>query len=234
MEYNWTWWTPNNVNANQATLSFHLACRHSSISFEVVRNTNGYRYFEYRITAPNGATHSSGKITSTTYGCGGLQENTTYKVEVLASISSSGPRVSMARNFTTTSFTPWSWDKSNGYLGNLNGTATAAQTKKAYTAITTKGPLSDFSYLVWNDMVNKAYQIRFEQNKPWDNTYATYASTKMNVFDKAVTSKRIRSLFKNLNATIGKANVGDPIEGAIFDVAIFTMNLLILSIKQNS
>lgn len=233
--YTGIWYTPTNVSHwTQATLAFYIALRHSSFSFEVARNQDGYQYFEYRLTDSNGVTHSSGKLTSTSYSCGGLQENSTYTVSVLVSKSSSGPWSKMTRTFTTTSLTLWSWEQSNGYLSNLSGYASAEQTKKAYKAITTQGLLSDFSYLVWNDMVNKVYQIKFELDTVWDSTYASYESTKMSVWDKAVTSKRIRSLYINIGATIEKANAGDPIAGGIFEVATFWINYIISSIKQKS
>jgi|GEM_PF-1984209 len=46
----------------------------------------------------------------------------------------------------------WSWS-----IGNSSATATA--TKAAYTAITTKGSVSDFKYTVWNDMVAKTAEF---------------------------------------------------------------------------
>lgn len=52
----------------------------------------------------------------------------------------------------TPSVSPWTWSGSNG-------SASAAQTRAAYSAIQNRGNLSDFSYLVWNDMVDKVKEI---------------------------------------------------------------------------
>lgn len=69
----------------------------------------------------------------------------------------------------------WSWTATNPYTYNpgINSTyahlgATAAETKKAYQALVSHGPTTDFSYKVWNDMCAKIYDL----NKAWQtNNY---------------------------------------------------------------
>lgn len=104
----------------------------------------------------------------------------------------------------------WSWTSSNG-------SATSAQTKKAYTAITSKGKLTDFSYLVWNDMVDKAVEILNASGKTWltknENTGATYttaANTKMTSSDRRMTALRFNSLKFQIGNKIGTGTTNYP------------------------
>lgn len=94
---------------------------------------------------------------------------------------------------TTPSVLGWDWNKSNG-------SATATQTKKAYTAITSNGYVSDFSYKVWNDMVDKTKEALDACGENWDSTYATYANTKMSSSDKVLTAKKFNSLRYNIGS----------------------------------
>lgn len=104
----------------------------------------------------------------------------------------------------------WSWTSSNG-------SATTSQTKKAYTAITSQGKLTDFSYLVWNDMVDKAVEILDASGKTWltknDNTGATYATatnTRMTSSDREMTALRFNSLKFQIGNKIGTGTTDYP------------------------
>lgn len=87
---------------------------------------------------------------------------------------------------------PWSWTSSNG-------SASDSQTRRAYEAITSRGKTSDFSYLVWNDMVDKVKEIQTSRECIWNDGYATYSDTKMSVSDRKLTAKRFNSLLRNID-----------------------------------
>lgn len=95
----------------------------------------------------------------------------------------------------------WHWDSSNG-------SATDQQTKDAYTAITSKGNTKNFSYKVWNDMVDKVKAMIDSNNLfYWDSGYANYANTRMSESDKELTAIRFNSLRNNLELVGKTANV---------------------------
>jgi len=97
-------------------------------------------------------------------------------------------------DFTTTkSVENWSWDKSNG-------SASAEETKKAEHAVKNRGPVSDFSYKVWNDMVNKAATVIKLRGQTWidDDVSMDLASTLMTETDREMTAARFNSLRWNL------------------------------------
>ena len=94
----------------------------------------------------------------------------------------------------------WDWQISNG-------SATPLQTRAAYTAVTTNGAVSDFSYLVWNDMCDKVQEVLDVLEEAWvtkdNNTGETLLSlddTKMTSSDKTLTAKRYNSLRLNVGS----------------------------------
>lgn len=99
----------------------------------------------------------------------------------------------------------WTW-------GMSNGLSTAYQAEAAYTALTNKGSTSDFSYLVWNDMVNKVYtminSLASYIGLDWTSTYASYNNTLMSASNKTITAVRYNSLVCNVNAMINKLGLG--------------------------
>ena len=103
---------------------------------------------------------------------------------------------------STTNITKWSWNSSNG-------DATAIQTSMAYTAVVNKTEVSNFAYLVWNDIVDKVYELAFATVKFWDATYATYANTKMTSSDKTLTAVKFNSLRNNLELVGNNIGLGD-------------------------
>lgn len=127
---------------------------------------------------------------------------------------------------------PWTWLGAKGFTTNAesevdewdwtisNGSATAAQTQLAYAAITGNGPLTDFSYLVWNDMVNKTYEVIADRNGEWNTTYGTLAETLMTATDKAMTARRFNAIVWNLaqykTPSVTRKNQGDPMLGSYF------------------
>lgn len=88
----------------------------------------------------------------------------------------------------------WGWQQSNG-------TASAQQTQNAYSAILGNGYTTSFSYLVWNDMVEKVKEILDYMDEAWE-TYgsADYSSTKMTASDKMLTATRFNSLRFNIGS----------------------------------
>lgn len=111
----------------------------------------------------------------------------------------------------------WSWSASNGE-------ATAAQTAAAYTALTGGGRVSDFSYLVWNDMCDKVQEVIDALGSSWvthDNNTGEdlpdLASTKMTSQDKTLTAKRYNALRLNVGSRystgIASVSAGDSVSG---------------------
>lgn len=97
----------------------------------------------------------------------------------------------------------WSWSASNG-------SASASQTSAAYSAVVNKTAVTNFSYLVWNDLVDKVKKILDATGDSWDSSYATYANTKMTSSDKTLTATKFNSL---------RYNIGSHYSTGIYDVA---------------
>jgi hypothetical protein len=116
----------------------------------------------------------------------------------------------------------WSWTASNG-------SATATQTSKAYTAITNKGETSDFSYLVWNDMCKKVYDVRSAIGEwAWDTAYLPYENTRMSSSDKILTATRFNSLKYNIGSKystgISDVSKSDAVYGYYFTTLMAKLN----------
>lgn len=107
----------------------------------------------------------------------------------------------------------WSWYASNGY-------ATASQITAAYNAITNKGAVSNFSYLVWNDLVNKVNETVESDGSSWNSRYTTYNGTLMNSSNKTLTAQMFNSLRYNIglhvSTGISEVSRGDPVYGHYF------------------
>lgn len=117
----------------------------------------------------------------------------------------------------------WSWSSSNG-------SASATQTSNAYNAVTNKKATTNFSHLVWNDMVDKVNEVikAYSSGKTWDSTYASYANTKMSSTPYYLTAVKFNSLRNNIEIVgntylnigyktgIGKVETGDYVKGSYF------------------
>lgn len=170
-----------------------------------ITNKGSYSYFSWSLRdASNniisGATSYS-TATSKTYS--GLAPGTTYIVYMSYSRSTTGEGNYDSDSITTdevSGVTPWSWNASNG-------TASAVQTHTAYIAVSNYGPISDFSYLVWNDMVSKVAEMRNRANqKPvWNTKYLTQANTSMSNTEsgRTMTAARYNSLRYNIGLYYG-------------------------------
>lgn len=86
--------------------------------------------------------------------------------------------------------TPWSWTSSNG-------TASAAQTKAAYTALTSNGNTAAFHRYVWNDLVSKVNEVVTALSLSWADTYGVITNTQMNYAYEDLTAKRFNSVRYN-------------------------------------
>lgn len=122
------------------------------------------------------------------------------------------------------SVTPWSWFASNG-------SATAAQTQTAYNAVLDRGKVNTFSYLVWNDLVDKVYAYRTAKGYQWANNYASYANTRMSASNKTLTATKFNSLRYNIGSLystgIAEVATGDPVYGWYFVTLADCINALI-------
>lgn len=115
----------------------------------------------------------------------------------------------------------WSWTSSNG-------SASASQTRRAYSAVCNNGSLGDFSYLVWNDMVDKVQEIIDANGESWHTNYATYAETRMSAGDKTLTAKRFNSLRFNIGTRVStgiyEVSRGDTVYGWYFETLANCIN----------
>lgn len=68
--------------------------------------------------------------------------------------------------------TKWSWEASNG-------DATEEQVKASYAALTNQGHTKDFSYKVWNDILEKIAEVRTEWGDAWDTHILSLTDAKM-------------------------------------------------------
>lgn len=161
-------------------------------------------------------TMSAGSTRSVHVTVTGLEPGTEYDIRSILCNTAGQIVADMAYGVTTLEdgeIAAWSWNASNGE-------ATAEQTQKAYTAIKTHGPISDFSYLVWNDMVEKAKAAVYSRGDAWFSDYAIFAATLMQENDRAMTATRFNSLRWNLEHYIvtdtTEKSPGDPVLGNDF------------------
>ena len=164
-----------------------------------------------RGTSKLGASISSGG----TYNFTNLKPSTTYEihVEITAEGWSSVVELDTEASTTAPEVDAWSWSDSNG-------SASASQTSSAYNAIRNKGKLSNFSYLVWNDMVDKVKEVQEAKGVEWKTKYASYNATKMSSSDKRLTAIRFNSLRYNIgfyySTGISDVYKGDTVYGSYF------------------
>lgn len=108
----------------------------------------------------------------------------------------------------------WNWNGSNG-------SATASATSSAYNALHKGGKVSDFSYVVWNDMCDKVKEILDSISTTWSTYYGlTLAQTKMSTSDKTLTAARFNSLRYNIGSRystgIDEVKKGDTVYASYF------------------
>lgn len=123
-----------------------------------------------------------------------------------------------------TSVKLWNWSSSNG-------DATATQTQAARTAIRTQGAISDFSYLVWNDLVSKVKETLTAVGSSWNTAYLSFSDTKMSSSDKTLTAARFNSVRYNIDRIGTSADTelelvepGDKVLGSYFTTLTTALN----------
>lgn len=116
---------------------------------------------------------------------------------------------------------PWSWTSSNG-------SASSAQTQRAYDALFDHGYLSDFSYLVWNDLCDKVQEVLDATGDSWDSEYASYNATRMSSNNRQLTARRFNSLRFNIGSHestgIQEVSKGDTVYGWYFTTLANSLN----------
>ena len=115
----------------------------------------------------------------------------------------------------------WSWTSSNG-------NSSSSETRNAYSAVCNNGKVSNFSYLVWNDMVDKVREVLEAKNLTWNDRFASYSATKMSYGSRVLTATRFNSLRYNigLHYSTGISNVytGDTVYGWYFTTLTYCIN----------
>lgn len=93
--------------------------------------------------------------------------------------------------------TPWTWDDSNG-------DASQAETINAYNAIDLKLNTAEFSYLVWNDLVEKVREAYRLKNGGENTVYEQYLNAALiSSADTLYEKKLLATKFNNVRAVIG-------------------------------
>ena len=104
-------------------------------------------------------------------------------------------------------FPEWDWHDSNGQ-------ATAEETQQAEIALLNKGRVSRFIPIVWNDLVNKVYQLKTEIGDKWIEEYATYQNTLIPDGTYIITANAFNALVQNIKhgSLVGTQEYSDLIE----------------------
>lgn len=166
-----------------------------------------------------------------TWTASGLKPGTTYTVSVYTANNAWGTDEveSLGSQTVTTkkvAVAVWSWTASNG-------DATDTQTKNAYAILQGTRPADDFSYLVWNDLVDKIAEVRNARSDisaEWDNAYATKAKTKV-AAGNTLSAARFNSICYNINnmkgVSVPYVSTGDVIYGQYITSLVETLNNII-------
>lgn len=124
----------------------------------------------------------------------------------------------------------WHW-----LIQNVN--APEWMTSAAYNAITNSGPVSDFRYQVWNDLVKKVIECKTAAGVSWNAKYLTQNNTLMTDTDKTLTAARFNSLRYNIgiHASTGLTDVykGDTVYGWYFTTLTDALNTWIDALNGN-
>lgn len=205
--------------------SFTVSCTDTTVTMRVSGLKSGQKVRFYVRIDPGSTVYVDRTYTATSSSLSrsfsGLKPSTDYACNVkLDDTTWIGTRY-----FTTDSpeikVEPWSWSRSNG-------DASASQTSAAYSAVRNKGKVSGFSYLVWNDMVNKVKEILDAKGLSWNNRFASYAGTLMSSGSRTLTATKFNSLRYNigLHYSTGIDTVfrGDTVYGWYFTTLTSCMN----------
>lgn len=86
----------------------------------------------------------------------------------------------------------WDWSQSNG-------NASVEQMQAAYNAIVNQGLCSDFSRLVWNDLVDATADAINAAGLTWDSTYGSVANCKINESLGMLTASAFNAVARNIH-----------------------------------
>lgn len=227
------------TSAPACTASFSIvtaSTTENSITVRIVPDRTNYPYYQvyYRKTSSSTGTYYPSETTyldlssysSRDYTFSGLDEETEYTINVRYASSSAGDNrdwLTAQTETTKSSLVLWYWNASNG-------SATATQTSNAYTAVTSKGYTTSFSYLVWNDMCNKVKEVLDKKGYAWNTDYGlTLSQTLMSSSDKVVTAARWNTLNYNVRrrydtSSFQAVSTGDIVYGSYFTSLMTTVN----------
>ncbi len=108
----------------------------------------------------------------------------------------------------TVDIAKWSWYASNGT------NASAIETFTSYATLTKGSPTESFYHTVWNDMVEKAWEIIKASTNWWDSTYGSLDDTKFYSEPYELTADMFNSLRNNIelvgNGYLGIGRTGIP------------------------
>ena len=174
----------------------------------IITDPGSYSYFNYSLRDASNSTilqEPSGYVTDTRYSFNGLKANTTYVVCLNWSTSTVGQGNVAYITVTTdpVNVSKWDWSKAN--ISSSTG-ASASQTAAAYTALSNKSAVSEFSYKVWNDLVDKVVQVWHAQDSYFDTSILSYDATKMTSSDRIMTAARFNSLRNNVDKGLTSHN----------------------------
>jgi len=204
--------------------------------------TSGTEEFSWQITGLSDSFNSSGYIeagiTQNQFTVGGTTSITGIVDYETAPLSGTSTSTSVNwTNYAAGTYTFWAYTlvKSGTYWPAGSATVTigsaqaiiqkwswtsSTQRQAAYNALMNNGSLTDFSYLVWNDFVDKVYEVMQSEGFSWNTTYATLSQTKMTSYDKAMTASRFNSVRHNIgirySTGISEVFSGDIIYGSYF------------------
>lgn len=117
----------------------------------------------------------------------------------------------------------WTWSGSNGL-------ASAQDTNNLYRFLTGQIPYASnlFSYLVWNDLVNKIYEMCQAVGYSWNSQYASLSATLMTSNDRIMTATRFNSALINIGSHYATGlqfqSAGNPIYGSYFTTLASKLN----------
>lgn len=164
----------------------------------------------------------------------GLTAGTTYTITATVNAEGWGSAVTIgtitqATDSATPTITPFSWSASNG-------SATRTQTANAYQAVNYGRAVSEFSHLVWNDMVDKVKEILDAKGWSWatnstQGATLSYSNTRMTSSPYTLTAAKFNSLRFNIGShvstNISKVETGYTVVGSYFTRLVDCMNDMI-------
>lgn len=197
--------------------SFTVSCTDTTVTMRVSGLKSGQKVRFYVRIDPGSTVYVDRTFTATSSSLSKSFSGLTPGTDYACNVKLDDKTWIGTRYFTTDTpeikVDPWSWSQSNG-------DASASQTRAAYSAVSSKGRVSDFSYLVWNDMVDKVREILDAKGLAWSNNFASYSATKMSYGDKVLTAARFNSLRYNIglhySTGINTVRTGDTVYGWYF------------------